>query len=128
MSVELEHANVTVSDPAATAKWMAAVFGWKIRWQGAAKDGGTTFHVGTDSSYVALFRPKTSAQKDKSSNYSTLGGLNHLAVVVTDLDAIEAKVLSAGFKTENHGDYEPGRRFYFHDADDIEFEVVSYTG
>jgi len=55
-----------------------------------------------------------------------VGGLNHIGVVVEDLDAVEAKVLAAGLKTTNHGDYEPGRRFYFHDHDGIEFEVVSY--
>jgi len=26
-----------------------------------------------------------------------------------------------------HGDYEPGRRFYFYDWDGIEFEMVSYA-
>ena len=31
-----------------------------------------------------------------------------------------------GLETFNHGDYEPGRRFYFFDWDGIEFEVVSY--
>ncbi|MGJ8556368.1 MAG: VOC family protein, partial [Sulfitobacter geojensis] len=30
------------------------------------------------------------------------------------------------FKTSNHADYEPGRRFYFHDTDGVEFEVVQY--
>ncbi|MEZ5340555.1 MAG: hypothetical protein R2706_03650 [Acidimicrobiales bacterium] len=40
---------------------------------------------------------------------------------------MEARVIAAGFEPYNHGDYEPGRRFYFDDADAIEFEVVSYT-
>ena len=35
-------------------------------------------------------------------------------------------VVEAGFKPINHADYEPGRRFYFHDHDGIEYEVVSY--
>jgi len=47
--------------------------------------------------------------------------------VVDDLDSVEDRVKAAGFTTGNHGDYEPGRRFYFHDADGIEFEVVSYA-
>ncbi len=32
-----------------------------------------------------------------------------------------------GSQTHSHADYEPGRRFYFHDEDGIEFEVVSYA-
>jgi len=30
------------------------------------------------------------------------------------------------FKTYSHGDYEPGRRFYFDDKRGLEIEVVSY--
>jgi catechol 2,3-dioxygenase-like lactoylglutathione lyase family enzyme len=45
---------------------------------------------------------------------------------VEDLDMIEQRVLDEGFETFNHGDYEPGRRFYFLDPDGIEFEIVQY--
>ena len=51
----------------------------------------------------------------------------HFGVVVDDLSAVEAKVKAAGFTPFNHGDYEPGKRFYFNDQDDVEWEVVSYT-
>ena len=125
MPAHLEHANITVSDPAATARWMQQLFGWHIRWEGDAMMGGHTKHVGTDAHYVALYTPGTpTAPTDDT--YQTIGGLNHLAVVVDDLDASEAAIKAHGFETGNHGDYEPGRRFYFHDADGIEYEVVSY--
>lgn len=52
--------------------------------------------------------------------------LNHVGLLVDDLDAAEAVVVAAGLTPFNHGDYEPGRRFYFFDWDGIEFEVVSY--
>ena len=122
----LEHTNFTVSDPQATARWMCDLFGWHIRWEGAAKDGGHTIHVGTDTHYLAIYAPAVPAHAAKDNNYTTVGGLNHLAVVVDDLDATEKAVLAAGFKTGNHADYEPGRRFYFHDYDGIEYEVVQY--
>ena len=48
------------------------------------------------------------------------------AIITDDIDKMEQAVLARGFQTSNHGDYEPGRRFYFHDADNIEFEVVQY--
>ena len=126
MSVQLEHANITVSNPEATAKWLGDVFGWAVRWQGASINGGRSVHVGSDNSYLALYSPKDAPDPQSGSTYTSTGGLNHLAVVVDDLDAVEAKVLKAGFKTGSHADYEPGRRFYFHDNDNIEFEVVSY--
>ena len=59
-------------------------------------------------------------------SYHTIGGLNHVGIVVDDLAATEAKVKAQGFVPHSHADYEPGERFYFRDGDGIEFEVVSY--
>jgi len=125
MPATLEHANLTVSDPKATAAWMCELFGWHIRWQGKAKDKGYTVHVGSNDSYLALYAPASAASAGKDT-YSTIGGLNHVGVVVDDLDATEARVKAAGFKPHMHADYEPGRRFYFNDSDSVEFEVVAY--
>lgn len=121
----LEHANVTVSDPAATAAWLEKVFDWHIRWQGKAINGGTTYHIGGDDSYIALYTP-TGHVADSPESYVTRAALNHIGVVVDDLDATEARVKAQGFAPHNHADYEPGRRFYFRDGDGIEWEVVSY--
>lgn len=121
----LEHANVTVTDPKATAAWMGRVFGWDIRWQGAGMETGFTVHVGEKDSYLALFSYGES-EVAKTSSYRTTAGLNHLAVVVDDLEAVEAKVVAEGFTPGEHHDYEPGQRFYFEDRDGIEFEVVCY--
>lgn len=125
MTAKLEHTNLTVSDPDATAAWMGDVFGWKIRWAGAAMGDGRTVHVGGDGDYLALFSPGAPARSGESS-YNVIGGLNHVGVVVDDLDAAEARVRAAGFTPRNHADYDPGRRFYFDDADGIEFELVQY--
>ncbi len=121
----LEHVNVTVSDPQKTADRLCQLFGWNIRWQGDAIHGGSTVHVGSDDSYVAVYAHEKLV-KGNVDSYTTRGGLNHIGIVVDDLDAVEAKVLEAGYKTHSHADYEPGRRFYFRDDDEIEFEVVSY--
>jgi len=121
----LEHINLTVSDPQKTAALLVDLFGWKIRWEGASMDDGYTVHVGTTSQYLALYATGTPA-KSNEENYKTLNGLNHIALTVDDLDAMKAKVVKAGFKPHNFGEYEPGRRFYFNDHDDIEYEIVSY--
>ena len=124
--VTLEHVNITVSDPHATAAWLDRIFGWKIRWEGDAKQNGWSLHVGGQNSYVALYHPGSEATA-KTDSYAARGALNHWAVTVDDLDAVEARVKAEGFTPKNHGDYEPGRRFYFHDTDGIEIEVVSYA-
>jgi len=126
----LEHVNISVADPKKTASLLGKLFGWEIRWEGAAMAGGYTVHVGTPDNYVALYRPADPASMatiDEGRASHTRGMLNHVAIVVDDLDATEALILGAGLETLNHGDYEPGRRFYFYDPDGIEYEVVSYN-
>jgi catechol 2,3-dioxygenase-like lactoylglutathione lyase family enzyme len=125
MSAILEHANITVTNPEATAKWMADVFGWHTRWSGPSIYDGFSLHVGGAESYLALYAPPTTP-KSPDDSYTTLRGLNHLAVTVQDIKATEAAVLAAGFTPTNHADYEPGQRFYFRDGDGIEYEVVQY--
>ena len=125
MPAMLEHTNLTVSDPDATAAWMCDLFGWHIRWAGNAMEAGRTVHVGTDNLYLALYT-QDKAAKGTESSYATIGGLNHIAIVTDNLEAIEAGARARGFDVGQHYDYEPGRRFYFEDDDGIEFEVVQY--
>lgn len=125
-AARLEHVNYTVSDIDRTATMLDALFGWKLRWRGAAINGGESAHIGTPDQYVAIYSPGTMVDP-KNASYTTAGGLNHIAVVVDDIDTMETAVKAQGFTPVNHGDYEPGRRFYFHDHDDVEYEVVSYT-
>lgn len=122
----LEHVNVTVSDAAKVAEVFCKLFDWQVRWSGPAIDDGVSYHVGGEGSYLALY---SKGGRDAPANsYTTPGGLNHLGVVVEDLDLVEACVKEMGFETHSHADYEPGRRFYFDGPDDIEIEVVSYQG
>lgn len=122
----LEHANITVTNPLATANLLVDIFGWRIRWQGEAKYKGFTVHVGAADSYLALYCKDVPTVPEQESYYMR-GGLNHIGIVVDDLDEAERKVKTAGFQPHSHADYEPGRRFYFHDGDNVEFEVISYA-
>lgn len=125
----LEHVNITVSDPKRTAAMLADLFGWRTRWEGGAMAGaGYTVHVGGDDSYLAIYSGNDPAQTvpKADASYATRGAMNHIGVVVDDLDMVEKKVRAIGMQTHSHADYEPGRRFYFHDADGVEFEVISY--
>lgn len=125
----IEHVNITVVDAEASAQLMCRVFGWRIRWRGDAAgptdSGGCSIHVGTDDDYLAVYAPPA-AESIPAAPVMRIGSLNHVGVVVDDLDAIEARVLAEGIVTHSHGSYEPGRRFYFHDANGVEYEVVSY--
>jgi catechol 2,3-dioxygenase-like lactoylglutathione lyase family enzyme len=120
---KIEHVNLTVSDPERTAALLMRLFGWHIRWQGPARSGGWVIHVGSDQHYLAVYSKPRSGYPE---GFARMGPLNHIGIGVDDLDAIEARVIEAGLTPFNHGDYEPGRRFYFLDPDGIEFEIVSY--
>lgn len=122
---KLEHVNLTVSNPDRTANMLEEIFGWHVRWSGPSLGGGYTVHVGTDDDYVALYSNPKSAAVD-GEPYTKVGAVNHLGVLVDDLDLLEEKVKAAGYEPVNHQTYEPGSRFYFFDKDNIEYEVVSY--
>ena len=123
--MRLEHVNITVPDPKATAAPLQRLFDWKIRWEGAAISDGYSVHVGDADSYLALYSGDAPLETAGSS-YHTKAGLNHVGVVVDDLAAIEARVRGEGFTPRSHADYEPGKRFYFDGPDGIEYEVVAY--
>lgn len=117
----LEHVNITVSDPDRSSQLLQDLCGWHERWRGPSQLGGRTIHVGSARDYIALYTHDRAAGP-----YPKGAPLNHVALVVDDLDEAERTVLAAGLEPFNHGDYEPGRRFYFFDWDGIEFEMVSY--
>lgn len=121
----IEHANLTVSDPARSAALLCALLGWQERWRGPAQNGGHTIHIGESrddgARYLALYtdgRPRERFAKGQP--------LNHIGLTVDDLAGAERLVAEAGLEPFGHGDDAPGRRFYFFDWDGIEFEMVSY--
>jgi len=123
----LEHANITVKQPDELAETLCTLFSWRVRWSGDSIYGGRTVHVGNDLYYLALYTGTEPTNEDSElGSYQRENGLNHIGLTVNDLDAMEQHVLAAGYKTYSHNDYEPGRRFYFKVAGNLEFEMVSY--
>ena len=128
----IEHVNITVSQPERSARLLEDLFGWNVRWQGPARDGGRVIHVGDETNYLAVYAEPASPERaweGGSADHSWVKGapLNHVGIQVDDLEGVEQRVVAAGLVPFNHGDYEPGRRFYFMDWDGIEFEIVSYA-
>jgi catechol 2,3-dioxygenase-like lactoylglutathione lyase family enzyme len=118
----LEHINITVSDIERSAALLRDLMGWHDRWRGPSQLGGETIHVGGEADYIAVYTKGAPVDR-----FAKGAPLNHVGLVVDDLDAAEAVVKAAGLQPFNHADYEPGRRFYFFDWDGIEFEMVSYS-
>lgn len=125
MAAQLEHVNIAVRDARATADVLCGLFGWQVRWQGETPGKGFSVHVGGEGFYLALYTPEHDMTGEADA-YHQWGGMNHIGLVVPDLEAAETAVRAAGYTITEHGDYEPGRRFYFDGPDGVEFELVSY--
>ena len=121
----LEHINITVSDPKASAAKLCKLFDWHIRWEGPAMNDGYTVHVGSDTQYLALYAPPSPIKKindDKAINM-----LNHIAINVEDLETVKTKAAALGYAPFNDRQYLDNQKsFYFLDDDGIEFEIVNY--
>lgn len=121
---EIEHVNISVSNVHETAKMLEFLFGWQIRWQGAGQLNGYTIHIGTQTQYIAIWQKHDT--DGEPAKFEKGAPLNHIGIKVTNLDEIEAKVRKYGLEPFNFANYNPGRRFYFFDRDNIEYEILSY--
>lgn len=120
----LEHVNVTVTDVERSAAFYGDLLGWHVRWKGTLDGGRSAAHVGDDRCYLALFEATGDGPVDH--DYTTRG-INHFGLVVDDLDAVHRRLVELGAEGITPiADYEPGRRLYFRDPDDIEVELVEY--
>lgn len=120
----LEHLNITVEKPHELAQALTHLFDWKIRWEGESLDNGYTVHVGGEHSYLALYTPEK-LTGEPIPPYQSDRAMNHIGVLVEDLDEVRARVVNAGLIIDDENENPPGRRFYFH-VQGIEFDVVQY--
>ncbi|VVT12059.1 VOC family protein [Erythrobacter sp. EC-HK427] len=119
----IEHVNLTVSQLDRSIRLFEDLLGWHLRLRAPHGESGEFAHVGSETSYLALW-------SDGADHAGQSKGkpMNHVGLQVADLDAADAVVQRHGLETFSHGTYEPGpRSFYFFDWDGIEFEVVSYS-
>lgn len=124
-TANLEHANISVANPDKTATLLCNLFNWKVRWSGASMDGGYTVHVGSEQSYLALYNAK-SMQENTYRSHTSLNNLNHIGIVVDDLNAYEEKARELGLKPESFKDYHVNKSFYVTDEFGLEIEIISY--
>ena len=88
--------------------------------------GGYTIHLGSNDSYIALYQ-RRDHWVDIDYLWEKGLPLNHTGVVVDDITDVESRVVAAGLLPFNHGDYAPGKRFYFLDPDGITLEFACWT-
>ncbi|MCX5660111.1 MAG: VOC family protein [Planctomycetota bacterium] len=127
MTVRLEHANLCVRDMDATIRFLKTAFPeFKTRFDGMDPRGFRWVHIGTDDSYIALLQSSGEPAK-KWVPYTGMPGVNHLAYVVDDAEALRKRMKEAGYRDSSPANNHPYRkRVYFHDPDGNDWEFVEY--
>jgi catechol 2,3-dioxygenase-like lactoylglutathione lyase family enzyme len=121
-AARLEHVNISSSDCDRLADFLARLTGWTRRWEGPAMNDGRTIHLGDDRAYLAIY-----THADTAGGFAKGTPMNHIGIVVMDIERAERLVEREGLTPFNQGQYDPGpRSFYFMDWDGIEFEIVAY--
>ncbi len=126
MTIRIEHANITVRDIDAAARFLQTAFPtFEVRREGK-NDSNRWMHIGTQDTYIAL--NQSSAEPEKAwVPYSGRPGVNHLGYEVDDADALRERMQAAGYKDSTVANNHPYRkRVYFHDPDGNDWEFVQY--
>jgi hypothetical protein len=131
--MQLEHANMTVLSIEKAMQFLGAVFPeFRVRGEGLAGEGEghrRWLHFGTDSTYISMEQLTTPpATQGLQRHY--IPRVNHLCFEVDDLDAVNQRLVAAGFsagKVMNEPENEPFRkRAYIFDGQGSEWEFVQY--
>ena len=127
MSVRLEHANMIVHDIDAMIRFLQTAFPeFRIRGEGVGTTGQRWVHMGTDDSYLALSQATREPEKQWQP-YSGEPGINHLGYEVSDVDAVQRRLLAAGYRESTVPNAHPHRkRVYFYDSEGNDWEFVQY--
>lgn len=126
--LQLEHINLVIKDLGRSLAFYRAAFPhWRVRAKGGGDWYGkprTWVHFGDDYQYLALNAFGEGENRDLTGHQV---GLAHFAFVVSNIDAVVARLQAAGFAVSNPGASEPHRRnAYFIDPDGFEVEFVQY--
>ena len=127
MNVRLEHANLLVRDVDATIRFLQTAFPeFRIRFDARLPDGTGWMHIGTEETYIALEQSTIEPAK-RWQPYAGVPGVNHLAYVVDDVEAVRERLKSAGYQDSTPVNNHPYRkRIYFFDPDGNDWEFIQY--
>ncbi|SEH74586.1 Glyoxalase-like domain-containing protein [Rheinheimera pacifica] len=124
----LEHVNLVVADIGAMLNFYRAAFPhWHIRDEGQGEWYGKPrkwLHFGDDYHYLALSDHGEGENRDLAGHSV---GLAHFAYVTNNLNAVIARLNTAGFAIAKPGADDPYRKnIYFVDPAGFEVEFVEY--
>jgi len=127
MAIRIEHANLSVRDIDAMARFLGTAFpSFRVRGQGTTPRGTRWLHLGTDDTYLALSEA-TREPVEPWVPHSDLPGTNHLGYEVEDVEALRQRLSAAGYRESTVANAHPyRRRVYFYDPEGRDWEFVEY--
>ena len=97
MTIRLEHANISVRDVDGMIRFLQTAFPeFRVRGEGITREGARWLHLGTDDTYIALSESRVEPGSFRP--YSGVPGVNHLAYVIDDVEALRQRLAAAGYK------------------------------
>lgn len=124
----IEHANITVPDIDVAFKFLKIIAPDFVIRKDQKRDGSYRWaHIGNDHFYIALQEPHLQKESTVGSTAYENSGVNHLALIVSDLDRIEKNLIAAGYEKSIDTPVEKFRkRIYYYDNEGFEWELVEY--
>ena len=128
MQTYLEHANITVPDVDAAIAFLKTIDPtMKVRRDEVPESGRRWAHVGNDRAYIALQAATPGHAPEEPKETYVNFGINHLAWVVADHDAVIQRLEAAGYERGIEVEPHPHRkRAYFYDHAGLEWEILEY--
>ena len=128
MVTKIEHANITVPDIDEAIRFLKIVApDFKVRKDVKPTDSYRWVHIGNEACYFALQEPHLDGNpKNQPQTYKNYG-VNHMALVVSNIQTIEKKLAECGYKKGIETPREKHRkRAYYYDNAGFEWELVEY--
>lgn len=124
----IEHVNMTVPDIDAAIQFLKIVApDFEVRKDNKPLDSYRWAHIGNDRYYFALQEAHLDAVPQKQLQAYKNYGINHVALIVSDIQEIEVKLDAAGYKKGIEAPAEKYRkRAYYFDKAGFEWELVEY--
>lgn len=126
--ISIEHVNMTVPDIDEAIRFLKIVApDFDVRKDEKPSNSYRWAHIGNKKYYIALQEPHLDADPKKRLQAYKNYGINHVALVVSNLEVIEEKLLDSGYRRGIETPVEKHRkRAYFYVNGDFEWELVEY--
>lgn len=132
MTIYLEHANITVPNIDEAIDFLITLEPtFYVRTDDVVKNSHRWVHLGNEHTYIALQEPAPqpdSSSKPKKPHRTYVNfGINHLAFVVTDFEAVTQRLSQGGYLQGLLVAPSPYRkRAYYFDNAGFEWEIIQY--